>query len=172
MKRNWIWFLLFLVLGVSAGFFLSARFNQPAVPKGTALLREFSFTAIASQVGQTNWQVLEDRTYEPFPALARCKRIARRIVARVDIPDAEFDRFVTQFQQTITAALGARNARNTAQFELVQDSTRLMEGRSIRSRLDLPRRYYAIGNIHGVADIGYVAEMGRVTVMVSLIEGP
>jgi hypothetical protein len=172
MKRNWFWFLLFgLVLGFALGVASSARFSRPAVPKGTALLRDFSLAAVAAKAGQTNWQVIEDRIYEPFPALARSKRIARRIIARANVADGAFDLFTTQFQQAASAALVAHGALNEAQFDQVQDSTRVVDGSPIRSRLDLPRRYYGIGDIHGVADIWYVAESGRVTVIVSLIEG-
>jgi hypothetical protein len=173
MKPNWIWWLLFgFVLGVASGFFFSARLNRAAMPKGTSLLREFSLITVLAKAGQTNWQIIEDRTYEPFPALARSKRIARRIVARAELSDAELDWFTTGFQQAASEALVSYNARNTAQFDLVQGSERVVEGSPIRSRVDLPRRYYAIGDIHGVADIWYIAESGRVTLMASFIEGP
>ncbi len=172
MKRNWIWPLLIgLALGVTLGVVLGERSSRSAVPEGSPLLREFSFAALTAKAGHTNWQVLEDRTYKPFPALSRSKRIARRVIARADMSDVELDRFTTQFQQAATATLDACGALNKAQFDLVQDATRVVDGSPIRSRLDLPRRYYAIGDIHGVADLGYIAESGRVTVIVSLIEG-
>lgn len=171
MKRNWIWSLLVGVfLGVALGVVFTRSIRLP-VPKGTALLREFSFAAIAAEAGVTNWQVIEDRTYERFPPLARSPCIARRIVARAEVSDAELDRFITQFQQSATAALNAKSARNTGQFDLVQDSTRVIDGKPIRHRLDFPRRYYSIGDVHGVADIWYVSESSRLTVIVSLIEG-
>jgi len=173
MKRNWIWSLLLgLLLGVALGVVFSAWVKRPGIPTSSPLFREFSFTAIAASVGHTNWQVLEDRTYEPFPALAHSRRIARRIVAHAELSEAELGRFTAQFQPAVTAALGNYGAVNKAQFDLVQDSTRVIEGSPVHSRVDLPRRYYAIGDIHGVADIWYIAEAGRVTVIVSLSEGP
>ena len=173
MKRNWIWLRLLGLLFVFAiGFVVSAWVARPGAPKASALLREFSFTALVASVGHTNWQVLEDKTYEPFPALARSPRIARRIVAHTEFSEAELERFIAQFQQAATTAVGHYGAVNKAQFDLVHDSTRVIGRSPVRSRFDLPRRYYAIGDIHGVADIGYVAEAGRVTVMVSLMEGP
>jgi hypothetical protein len=172
MKYNRFWSsLVGLVIGVAVGFALSARFDRPALPKSSALLREFSFVAVAAQLGQANWQVLEDRTYEPFPAQARSQRIARRIVARADLADAELEKFTTQFQDTATKAMETYGAVNKAQFDMAQGSARVINGSPVRSRMDLPRRYYAIGDIHGVADLWYIAESGRVTVIVSLIEG-
>jgi hypothetical protein len=173
MKRNSIWFLfLGLLLGVALGFAISAWVNRPGRPKSSALLREFSVTAVTASVGHPNWQVLEDRTYAPFPALARSPRIARRMVARAELSEAEFEKFTAEFQPAATAALAHYGAVNKAQFDLTQDSTRVIDGSPVHSRVDLPRRYYAIGAIHGVADIGYIAESGRVTVMISLVEGP
>src|SRR5262245_57219206 len=173
MKRHWLWSLpIGLVVGVVIGFVLGAQSSQWAVPKGTALLRGFSLTAVAAKAGQTNWQIFEDRIYEPFPTQGRSKRIARRIVARANIASyTESGDFAAQFQEAASAALDAFGARNTGQFDLVYDSARTLEGLA-RSRFDLPRRYYAIGDTHGVADIGYLMEGGRVTVIVSLIEGP
>ena len=173
MKRYWVWpLLLGLVLGLAAGSFVSTRCSGPGVPKGTALLRGFSLATVAAGTGQTNWQVIEDRTYETFPALARSKRIARRIVARAEMSDQELSLFATQFQQAVSQALVGYGALNAAQFDVVQDATRVVNGSPVRSRLDVPRRYYVLGDVHGVADIWYVAEGGRVTVIVSLIEGP
>lgn len=172
MKSQWIWpLLLGLAFGLTLGVVFSDRLQRPPASKGTELLREFSLTAITAEMGPTNWQVIEDRIYQPFPALARSPRVARRMVARAELSDAELARFATQFQQAANAALNGQGARNTAQFDLTQDSTIVIDGKAIRHRLDLPRRYYAIGDIHGVADIWYVAEGGRVTVIVSLIEG-
>jgi hypothetical protein len=93
-------------------------------------------------------------------------------VARADIPESELSRFATPFQQAASAALVACGARNAGQFDLVEGSTRFTNGSLTSFRLDLPRRYYSLGDIHGVADIGYLVEAGHVTVIVSLIEGP
>ena len=173
MKLTSIWLLLLgLLLGGILGFFISGRYSRLGAPKGTALLRGFSLAAVAAKAGQTNWQVIEDRIHESFPSLARSQRIARRIVARADMPDSELSQFSTQFQQAASAALVAYGALNTGQFDLVQGSTRITNGSPAWFRLELPRRYHSLGDIHGVADIGYVVEAGHVTVIVSLIEGP
>jgi hypothetical protein len=173
MKRNSIWLLLLgFLLGGTLGFFVSGRLIRPDAPEGSALLRSFSLAAVAAKAGQTNWQVIEDRIYEPFPARARSPRIARRIVARADISDSDLTRFATQFQQEASAALAAYGALNIGQFDLIKGSTQVVKGSPAQVRLDLPRRYYSLGDIHGVADIWYVAEGGHVTAIVSLIEGP
>jgi hypothetical protein len=161
-----------LLLGAGAGLLVSLRANRLGEVKGTAFLREFSFPGLAAQAGQTNWQVMEDRLYEPFPSLARSTRIGRRIVAQAEMNDTDFGWFTTKFHQAAQDALDKHQARNEALFDLVRDSTRNVDNKPIRSRFHLPRRYYAIGDTHGVADIGYVSEAGRVTVMISLMEGP
>jgi len=170
MKCNWFWSsLLGLLIGVGVGFTLP-HFDRSAF-RSSALLGEFSFAAIAAQLGQANWKVLEDRTYEPFPSQARSRRIARRIVARADLTDAELEKFTAQFQDSATRAMATYGAVNKAQFDMTEASTRVIGGSPVQSRLDLPRRYYAIGAIHGVADLWSIAESGQVTVIVSLIEG-
>jgi hypothetical protein len=47
----------------------------------------------------------------------------------------------------------------------------MVDSSPVQFRVDMPRRYYSLGDVHGVADIWYVAEAGHVTVIVSLIEG-
>ena len=173
MKRNSILlFLLGLVVGGTLCSFIAVRLSQPGAPKGSALLRGFSLAEIAAPAGQTNWQILEDRTYQPFPGLAHSQRIARRIVARAEMPDSKLSHFATQFQQAVSAALVAAGARNTGQFDLVQASSQVVDGAPVQFRLDLPRRFYSLGDVHGVADVWYVVEGGHVTVIVSLVEGP
>ena len=173
MKTNWIWSLLVgLTLGLTVGVVVSPWIVRQPAAKGSKLLREFSLTSMLAEAGSTNWQVMEDRTYEPFPALARYRGIARRIVARAELTDAEWAQFTMKIQAAVSAALEAQGARTTGQFELRHSSIQVTDGKPIRYDVDLPRRVYAIGDdVHGVADIGYVAESGRVTVIVSLIEG-
>jgi hypothetical protein len=171
MKTNWtLSLLLGLALGLTLGIAVSPWIRHPAEFKGTGLLREFSFATLAAKAGPTNWQIVEDRIYKPFPGLARSPGVARRIVARGELSDADLARFISQFQPAATAVLETGNARNTGHFDLSQDSAQVVDGKPTSRHLNLPRRYYAIGNIHGVADIGYIAESGRVTVIVSLME--
>jgi len=42
----------------------------------------------------------------------------------------------------------------------------------VRALIDLPRRYYAIGDVNGVADFGCLAHQGMVAIIISIIEGP
>lgn len=148
------------------------RGASPTTASSSAVLRDFSFAAIAAKAGQTNWQILEDRVYESFPSQALSKRIARRIVARANLPpNVDAGEFASRFQQTASAAPDSYGARNTAHFDLVKDSTSTASGVPFRSRVDLPRRYYTVGDIHGVADLWCIADPGHVTVIISLIEG-
>ncbi len=170
--KNLAALIIALLIGVGAGVLYSSRANRSVAVKGTAFLREFSFSDLAAQSGQTNWNVLEDRLYEPFPSQAHFPRIGRRIVAQAEITDIEFGWFTTKFHQAAQNALDKHQARNEALFDLVRDATRNVDHKPVRSRFHLPRRYYAIGETHGVADIGYVSEDGRVTVIITLMEGP
>ncbi len=173
MKRAWVWvFVAGLLFGGALGFWMSPKLCRVAAPTGTAFLRGFTLPPVPGRTGQTNWLVLEDRVYEPFPSLARAKRVARRIVAQTEMSDEEVGLFATRFPQVVRETLDTHQARNEAQFELTRDATRVVDGAPVRSRVDFPRRYYALGDVHGVADCWYVSESGRVTVMVSLIEGP
>lgn len=172
MKRNSIGLLLvLLLLGAAIGFAVSSQINRLRAHKTSALLREFSFPTAAADVTNAKWQVLEDRTYEQFPALAKFPRTARRVVAYAELSKEELEKFTAQFEQAATAALEKHGAVTKAQFDLTKDSTQIVNGAPAHTRIELPRRYYAIGDIQGVADIGYVEESGRVTVIVSLIEG-
>lgn len=172
MKTNWTWSLLVaLTLGLTAGVVVSPWIVRPPAAKGSKLLREFSLTSMLAEAGSTNWEVMEDRTYKPFPPLARYRGIARRIVVRAELSDAELAQFTMKFQPAASATLEAQGARITGQLNLFHDSLQVIDGKPIRHSLDLPRRYYALGDVHGVADIGYIAESGSVTVIVSLIEG-
>ncbi len=173
MKRLWIWSLLAgLFVGVALGVVLSAGVHQAPKPTGSALLRDFSLSAIGAKSGCTNWNIMEDRVYEQFPALARSKRIARRIVARAEMSENQLGSFITLFQNAIWRTFDAKAAINQGFFDLTQDGTKVVEGVNVRSRIHLPRWFYRIGDTYGVADVWYVAESGLVTLMISFIEGP
>jgi hypothetical protein len=77
MQRGFIWACVIgLVLGAAAATAFWSRISPRAsVPKGSAVLREFSLGQLGVKSGETNWQVLEDRIYEPFPPLAASKRL-------------------------------------------------------------------------------------------------
>lgn len=172
MKRNWVWTLLVslvLCVGVASSLWGLSGCTRPQ--HGTTFLRGFSLTEVASKAGESEWHILEDRMYEPFPAMARSKRIARRLVAQSRLPNAELERFVSQFQKAASAVLDGHGARTTGKFELTDGTITVTNSLPARSLLDLPRRYYAIGDVHGVADIWCLGESDRVTVIVSLIEG-
>ncbi len=82
MKSNWTWpVLLGVLVGVAVGVPLGTWFFRTPPLKSTAFFREFSFSAVASQAGQTNWTMITDKVYDPFPPFGRPKRVARLIVA-------------------------------------------------------------------------------------------
>jgi hypothetical protein len=173
MKYIWVGSAVVgIAAGVALGFAISARLHHLPQPTGSALLREFSLPAISAKTTCTNWHILEDRIYEQFPPLARSRRIARRIVARTEMPVNDVDGFSTSLQQAIRRIFDAQGAMNKGFYDLTQSGSKYVEGVHLHSRVHLPRWFYAIGETHGVADFWYVAESGRVTLMVSFIEGP
>jgi hypothetical protein len=172
MIRNCIWpALLGLVIGLATGFILSGQSGHLAAPQGTAALRSFSFTDVAAKAGQADFQIIEDKVYEGFPPLSRSKRIARRIIAQTTLSDTQQSDFVSRFQQTAEKALTSHGAVIKGQFDANRSSAQELGGSNILRQLELPRRYYAIGDVHGVADLWCIAESGKVTIVISLIEG-
>lgn len=172
MKPNWIGIAAgALLAGLAAGFGTATLAARSGAPASSALLREFSFAAFARQAAYTNWSVLEDRLYEPFPSLGRSQRVARRIVAQAEMSENELGRFSVQLQQALRSTFSAHHAINKGQYNLGRDSWRNADGASAHHRLDLPRHYYAIGDIHGVLDCWQVANAGQVTLILSFIEG-
>jgi hypothetical protein len=160
-----------LVVGLAIGAALFGGFKDAAGPKGTPFLRELSFAAVAARAGQANWDVIEDRVYDPLPALGRSKRIARRIVAHAVLPDADPGTFARRFQQAMEEALASHGAVLKGEFDASRSSARLVNGSPVPLVLELPRRYYALGSVHGVADAWCIGASGEMTVIISLIEG-
>ncbi len=172
MKRNWICPLLIGVLiGVAVGFPFGTWFIRSAAPKGSPFFREFSFSAIAAEAGETDWTVITDKVYEPFPPFGRPQRTSHLIVAHnTTMSDAEQDRATAQLSKAVferAAAYGAiiRGAEGVSHWSARAEPP-------ARSQLDLSRKYYSIGEIQGVVDVWRLAESGGVTVIVQLIEGP
>ena len=173
MIRNRIWpALLGLVVGLTGGFVIWGHFTDSAQSKGTAALREFSFPEVSARSGKADWQVIEDKIYDAFPPLSRSKRIARRIVAETTVSDTAQAGFIARFQQAAETSLTLHGAVIKGQFDASRSSAQVLRGNNILRQVELPRRYYAIGDVYGVADVWCVAESGRLTFIVSLIEGP
>ncbi len=173
MKPNRIWpALVGLVVGLAGGFFIWGPLRDSVEPKGTTALREFSFADVSAKAGEADWQVIEDKIYEEFPSLSRSKRIARRIIAQATLPETAQAGFIARFQEAAETALTSRGAVMKGRFDASRSSAQVSGGSNLVRQLELPRRYYAIGDVHGVADVWCVAESGRLTCIVSLIEGP
>ncbi len=173
MARNPIWLaLLSLVLGLAGGFVIRGQLRDGNVSPGSAVLREFSFTDVSAKAGSVGWQVIEDKTYDPFLPLSRSKQIARRIVAQANVPDSEQAGLMNRLQQASEAALESRGAVIKGQSDANQSSSEMEGNDKTLRQLDLPRRYYAVNDVHGVADVWCIAESGKLTCIVSLIEVP
>jgi len=137
---------------------------------GSAVLRGFSFQAVVAKAEPTESHVLEDRVYQPFPPLARPARIARRIVAQATIPVDQVDAFTRRFQDATDAALAALGGTMKGEVDLSQSRGQFLDGASVDSRLDFPRRFYAIGGQHGVADIWLITRGTDVTIVITFTE--
>ncbi|MEE2886089.1 MAG: hypothetical protein VX951_01545 [Planctomycetota bacterium] len=171
MKTAWtLPLILGLIVGTLIGFGLSGTsFTQT---EGSPFLREFALADLTAKAGDgVEWEVLTDTTHDRFPALARSHRVARRIVATATMPGADQAKLAHQVQQATEAVLASHGAVVKGVFDTSSGSTTLVEGKPLRSHVEMPRWFYAIGDIHGVADVGCVAVSGRVTLLVSLIEG-
>src|SRR5512140_199914 len=128
MKTRWIWFVAAgLVVGGAAGFATSARLHRLPQPVGSPLLHRLSLPEIGARAACTNWEVLEDRVYERFPALARSPRIARRVVARAEMSEDQLGRFVPLLQAEIRRMFDEHGAINEAFFDVTKDQTKLVD---------------------------------------------
>ena len=171
MKTAWtLPLILGLIVGTPIGFGLS---GTPLTEiEGSPFLREFALADLTAKASPgVEWEILTDTAHDRFPALARSHRVARRIVATATVPGADQARIAQQVQKAAEAALASHGAVVKGVFDTSSGSTTLVEGKPLRSHVEMPRWFYAIGDIHGVADVGCVAVSGRVTLLVSLIEG-
>lgn len=167
------WFVLAL-LGLAAIMMIGCTFSISALAetKGSAFLRGLKLADLTGQASAgVKWTIITDMVHERFPDAARSERVARRIVATATMSEANQANFIGQFQSAASAALNSHGAMIKGIFNANQSSTEVVGGASIRSDLQMPRRFYSIGDLHGVADIWCVGVAGRVTVIVSLIEG-
>jgi len=159
-------FIIAGVIGVLAGRYWATL--QPAI--GSAILHGFSIQLVVEKVAPTEWQILEDRIYQPFPPLGRPSRISRRIVAQATIAENRVDDFTRRFQDAAEAALVSLGGSMKGVVDLSQARGGFLDGGGIESRIDLPRRYYAVGRQHGVADIWLIARGTDATIVVTFTE--
>lgn len=172
MKRQWIWSLLLgLFPGIALGFGLCTLFPFPNPAKGTAFLRQFSFSALATQAGQPKWKVLEDRIYDSATGFGG-GAIARRIVASATLRDSEQNGFVEHFDEAVTTWLSSQHGIVQGMFDADGTSARKENEAMINSLIHAPRRFYLIGHTHGAIDVSCIGVNGQMTVMISITEGP
>jgi len=172
MKLIWLLFLLLgLILGATIGFGLSLWMLYPTPGTGTVLLHKFSFQDMAQNAGQPAWEILEDKTYFPFPPQARAKRTARRIVARSSMSDEQLQAFARQFNDLMKQEMTRFGAGQTGQVNCNLIASRAAgDHKSVRTELHLPRLYYALEGTQGVADAWLIAEGDQATVIICFTE--
>jgi hypothetical protein len=146
------------------------RKGTSEISAGSEFLRNLRFADLAAKAGEATWEILEDKIYEKFPPLGRSPHVGRRIVAQVSSSSSERQHFVARFQGAVKDALRGHGAMVKGEISLHKSGTAIKEGVNGSSLLDLPRTYYSIEDIHGVADIWCIADSGGITVIVSLIE--
>ncbi|MGL4460979.1 MAG: hypothetical protein ACRC1K_02415 [Planctomycetia bacterium] len=164
-------FVLGAIVGAAAGVGSSLVVLSRPIAKGSALFHGFSFQEVTKQAGHPDWEILEDKTYSPFPALGESKRTARRIVAQTVMSDEQLEAFSGRFKHGIDEALERFGAQKTGGFNCNRSTVRPAGGGGpTRSELQLPRYYYRLEARHGVADTWLIAQGGEVTVIVCLTE--
>jgi hypothetical protein len=168
--RKWILVtILGLMFSVTGG---CEREGTSEISAGSEFLRSLRFADLATKAGEATWETLEDKIYEKLPPLGRSPHVGRRIVAQVSLSSSERQHFVARFQQAVEDALREHGAMVKGEISLHKNKAEVKEGVNVSTLLDLPRAYYSIEDIHGVADIWCIADSGGITVIVSLIEGP
>jgi hypothetical protein len=161
-----------LIVGLMAGMALGTFIAKAGKPDGSAFLRNVRFDDLTAKAGHPNWEIVEDKTYDRLPPLSRRPRISRRIVAQTSLAASGQSRLIELLQQGMSEALATHGAVIRGEVSLSRSQSEIIEGRQVLTHLEMPRLYYAIGDIHGVADVWFLADSGRVTAIVSLIEGP
>lgn len=162
--------LLAVTIGATVGYFLRGQMASGQKSLGTAILRELSFDEFIASFHSSEWELVEDRVYDTFPPLSRNPAIARRIVAQSTLPITEQDSFARNFQTTADKWLTSHGAVIKGQDNASRNSTKAGADGQVNTLVDLPRRFYSVDNIHGVADFGCIVDSGRVTVIISISE--
>ena len=162
--------LVAVVVSAVIIFFSRGNFSISQKVAGTAVLHDLSLTELTANLGTSEWNVIEDRVYEAFPSLSRSPRIARRIVAQATLPDSDQSEFVSRFHNAGEEWIESQGAVIKGEYEANQTHIQVAGGQ-FHTSVDLPRRYYALDDINGVADFGCIADSRRVTLILSIIEG-
>jgi hypothetical protein len=172
MKQNLVLPLLLAVLvGAIVGFLFRGQLEIRPKSPGTAILHDLSFSEFITDVASLEWHVLEDRVYDTFPPLSRNPRIARRIIAQSTLPSSEQSSFAERFQAAAEEWITSHGATLKGAQNAERISADVVADGQLITLVDLPRRFYAVDNVHGVADFGCIADSGRVTIIISIIEG-
>ena len=152
------------------GFFSGGQFSLRRSVLGTPVLHDLSLAELTANLGVSEWNIIEDKVYDTLPSLSRSPRIARRIIAQTTLPDSEQSEFTRRFPLACEEWISSHDAIIKGEYGANDNRIDVAEGQRLTS-VDLPRRYYAIDDIHGVADFGCIADSGRVTLIISIIEG-
>lgn len=172
MKKVSIWIVLIgFALGIGIGYFLHDRSPRRASGGGSEILSGLSYSEFIARTGSFDWTVIKDEIDERFPPLSRNPRVARWIVAETSIEASEQSAFVSSFQSAAEDWIHSRGGMIKGHSSVNRAMTETGENGAEHRQVSLPRRYYAIDDVHGVADFWCLADSGRVTVMISLIEG-
>ena len=170
MKQVWP-LLLTGVIGFVIGLLIGGRMavSQKIVP--SPVLKDFTFANFIADVSSSEWTVVEDKAYDTLPPLSLSPRIARRIVAQTSLENSDQNEFATRFQRAAEEWITSCGAMIKGQQDAQRVVAKAVTDGEVRALIDLPRRYYAVGNVNGVADFGCVAHSGSVTIIISIVEG-
>jgi hypothetical protein len=174
MKRPWVWplllgLLLGTLIGVGASLWAFA-FLTGSRAKGTPFLEGFSFQEAAAKAGHPDWEMVEDRIYQPpGERPARPWAVSRRIIARATMPDKEQGSFAHKFLDAVKETIMGYGT-TTGDFSHSSSGAHLVNGRMMKSDFNVPRLYYRIGSTEGVVDVSIIAYDGQVTAIVTWAE--
>jgi hypothetical protein len=161
-----------LLLGAGVRFLAGRSGGSATPPPASVFLREFALPSITGTNGATmEWETVDDRVDEALPAFSRHPRVMRRLIARARMTPEQVNAFSTVFPAAVSDGLRRAGAVEKYHADITRGGSRWENDRMVESRVHIPRRAYAIGDVNGVVDSGFVAEDGRVTVIFAVEEG-
>lgn len=161
-----------LVAGGVAGIAWERTRVASTAPAPSEFLTGFRLPEVAVEGAPlVQWEILDDRLDDRLPAFSRSPRVARRLIAQARMTPRQLDQFVSEFSSAVSDGLQQVGAIGKLHVDIARGRAGSEDGRPYDSRLHLPRRAYSLADSHGVVDAGYIAEDGRVTVIVFIEEG-
>jgi hypothetical protein len=160
-----------VVVGILFGFLLRGQISARGTTQGTGVMQNFNFNQFITTAGSSEWEIVEDKIYDRLPPLSSTARIARRIVAQSTMLDFEQNDFAERFQNAAEQWITSCGGTIKGQQEANRATAEAAAQGAVYNLISAPRRYYSLDDVHGVADFWIIANSGKVTVIISFLEG-